>query len=400
VLPLKRYFRIGYREAKGHALIAAAISWLLTLAFVFIGRGDRSVFGPLKWSDFVHFYTLGDIARTRNTSLLYAGPAQHARQVELVPDSASDGFVPIYGPQTALVFAPLSRLPYLTAGLGWALVTMAVYAWAVWLAWRPARDAIKDRVFVVAAALAFPPVWQLCASGQTTALILVAFVAAWRALEANQLMLAGVSLSLLAIKPQFGLVLAPVAILAREWRLIAGVVIGIVVQILAVIVVFGLSALIEYAKVIRRIPTMTALLEPSAYKMHSLNALTHLLPPHVDLAVWSVLLAVIVALTTAVWRQAHPWRLRVGVLVLASALINPHLTIYDVTVIALPIIWIGGWLVGLPGDTTWFWQRVYWISVALLIPTAVLVKVQVSTILLAELYLRTVRIASRSGDYT
>ncbi len=62
---------IGYREAKGHAIIFACVGWLSVLSFGLLGTGDRSIFGPLKWSDFVHFYTLGQIARTGPPSLLY-----------------------------------------------------------------------------------------------------------------------------------------------------------------------------------------------------------------------------------------------------------------------------------------------------------------------------------------
>jgi hypothetical protein len=80
-------------------------------------------------------------------------------------------------------------------------------------------------------------------------------------------------------------------------------------------------------------------------------------------------------------------------MVVASALVNPHLSIYDATVLALPILWLGGWLLERQPDTTWFWQRVYWISAALFIPTAAVLKVQLSTLLVGELFVRLVLIA-------
>jgi hypothetical protein len=359
-------------------------------AFVVLGAGNRSVFGPLKWSDFVHFYTLGDIGRARESALLYDAVAQHARQVALVPESDPEGFIPVYAPQTALMFAPLSLLPYFTAGLVWALVTMGVYAWAVWLAWRPARLFLPDRRFLIAAALAFPPVWQLPTHGQTTAFMLVAFAGGWWAREAGRRVLAGMALSLVAIKPQFGVVLAPVAMFAGEGQLIGGVLLGVAVQLFAAYALFGASSLTAYAETLRGIPALTAFLEPQAAKMHSLAALTHLLPGRADTVVWAISSVAVIAATAWVWRRTELWRVRFGVLVLASALVNPHLTIYDVTVLVLPFIWIGGWLLEQQAQTDWYWQRIYWLAVALLIPTAAIVRVQLSAILMASLFVRVV----------
>ena len=232
-------FVVSYREARGHALIVAVLAWFAVILFVAVGRDDRSVFGPLKWTDFVHFYTLGDVARTRDSALLYDSRSLNARQSHLVPDSREDGFVAVYGPQTALLFAPFSRLPYVAAGACWAVLTLTVYLASVWLAWRPARQLLKDRTFIVSAALAFPPAWQLVIYGQTTAIVLAAFAGGLWALERNRHVLAGVTLSLLLVKPQWGLIVAIVVLARLEFRVISGIALGTVIQLVAVIAIFG-----------------------------------------------------------------------------------------------------------------------------------------------------------------
>ena len=383
---------IRYRQARAHAIIAAVIGCAWVIAFVGLGSTNRTVFGPLKWADFVHFYTLGDIARTRSASVLFDFDACHARQTALVPESADDRFIPVYGPQAALLFMPLSLLPYFTAGLIWALVTIAVYAWAVWIAWRPARDGLPDRTFVIAAAFGFPPFWQLLLHGQNTALVMLAFAGAWWCLERGRPVPAGIALSLLTIKPQFGLVLAPVALLAGEWRLIAGVAAGVALQAAAVLAVFDASVFRSYAAMLSRIARMADALEPHPYKMHSLYALTRLLPAPAGLFVWGALSLAVIAATSWIWRRTASYPLRFGVLVVASVLVNPHLTIYDATVLALSGIWLGGWLVEHQTDTMWYWQRAYWITVAFLLPTAAIVPVQLSPILITELFVRIVRV--------
>ncbi len=281
---------IGYREAKGHAIIFACIGWLSVLSFGVLGAGDRSIFGPLKWSDFVHFYTLGQIARTGPPSLLYDADAQYVRQVELVPASAGRGFLPIYGPQTALLFAPLSLLPYLLAGWLWATITVAIYSLGCLECGKERLDPFfRDEVFVIAAALAFPPAWLLPMYGQTTAVPLFAFAAGWLAFETDQPFVAGLALGLLAVKPQLGLVLAPVAFVAAEWRLIGGVVVSVAVQFTAALAWFGPSVFPDYLQALRRLPASTALLEPDAYKMHSIAALTKLLPGPANFVTWAAL---------------------------------------------------------------------------------------------------------------
>jgi hypothetical protein len=379
---------IGYREAKGHAILFACVGGLSVLSFGLLGAGDRSIFGPLKWNDFVHFYTLGQIARTGPPSLLYDADAQYIRQVELVPASVGRGFLPIYGPQTALLFAPLSLLPYLLAGWLWATITIAIYLWAVWIASRKARSVFYDEAFVIAAALAFPPVWLLPMYGQTTIVPLFAFAAGWLALEAERPFAAGLALGLLAVKPQLGLVLAPVAFVAAEWRLIGGVLVSVGVQFTAALAWFGPSVFPDYLRALRRLPISTALLEPDAYKMHSITALTKLLPGHANFVTWAGLSLLIVIATASIWRHSRSPRVRFGVLVLGSVLVSPHTAIYDVTVVALPVIWLGGWLLEQNLDATWFWQSVYWLAVALFLPTALLIKVQLSVVIMAVMFVR------------
>src|SRR6187402_2014953 len=90
------------REARVHASIVATVGWLGVLVFLLAGPGDRSIFGPMKWGDFVHFYTIGRIALERDVSVIYDARRQHDRQAALVPESASDFYVAPYPPQTAM----------------------------------------------------------------------------------------------------------------------------------------------------------------------------------------------------------------------------------------------------------------------------------------------------------
>ena len=158
-------FRVSYARARRIAIVGASVGWIGAALFIALGPGsNRSVLGPMKWADFPHFHTIGSVARARDGALLYDVRGLDALQGRLVPESAGDGFLPVYAPTTALLFAPLTVFSYFTAGALWSTLTMAIYAWALWLAWRPARRLLHDRMFVIAAALAFPPAWQLAVS--------------------------------------------------------------------------------------------------------------------------------------------------------------------------------------------------------------------------------------------
>jgi alpha-1,2-mannosyltransferase len=373
---------IRLAEARVQAAALALIYWTVLLVFVAWAPGYLTRFGLLKWSDLVHFYALGDAALRGDAAVLYDANALHGLQAALVPASAPDHYLPVYAPQTALVFAPLARLPYLVAGPVWAVVILTTYLWAIYVSWRPSRQVLPAFSTVALLAIASPALVQLVGHGQTTPLVLLAFAGGWLACETGRPIVAGVCLSLLLIKPQFGLVLAPVALATGQWRLIAGGVVGLMLQILAAWSVFGVTAWTNYLATLRTLSAQTAQLEPDPSKMHSLAALTHLLPGEVGTALWALASLGLVVVTVRLWHHGDSWRLRFGVLVLTSAIVNPHLSVYDVTVLALPALWLGGWLAEHQARVVRFWQLVYWLVVSVLLPTATLVKIQISVFLM------------------
>jgi hypothetical protein len=80
---------------------------------------------------------------------------------------------------------------------------------------------------------------------------------------------------------------------------------------------------------------------------------------------------------------------RLGLLIVATVLVSPHLTIYDATVLALPLLWLGAWVGTEPraDRPAMYWSTVYWLFVTLLLPTALLIRVQISVLILGWLFL-------------
>ena len=54
-----------------HALFTAIALWVVAVGVLTLGTTYRDSFGQLKWTDFVHFFTMGHVAqyRTRGSPL-------------------------------------------------------------------------------------------------------------------------------------------------------------------------------------------------------------------------------------------------------------------------------------------------------------------------------------------
>ena len=375
------------RQAKGHALVVALILWIMAAVVGFTGTSDRGIAGPLKGADFVQYYTLGHLASARQVEPMYDAALYHQVQVGLIPESAREIYPPVYPPQVAVMFIPVTGLSYQAALLTWCLITIAGYTLIVWSAWKPVAELLPDRIFVVAAAAAFPPFWILILHGQVTLVLLVAFWAGWLALDRHRHWLAGFAFGLLAIKPQFGIPLAVVVLACGEWRMLAGAVSSVLAQAAAVWLMLGSDAFSAFAA---NIPTMVAyedMLEAKPFMSHSVRAITRLAPNWIGVPIWAVVSAIVLWYTVRVWKSRAPLGVRLGVVVLASALVNPHMIIYDLTVLALPLVWFGAYMQG-PArreHAAPYWMLVYWLFVTTFIPTAAAIGVQASVFLMGAL---------------
>lgn len=321
-------------RAARHLAIAIAIPmWLLGAAFVRTGIP----------TDFAQFYTMGALVAAHEPGALYDPVAFREAQHRYVPRLATPRmwFPPVYPPQMPVLFAPLGALPYHVAGLVWALLSAAVYGAVVWLAWRAVRDDVPDGRLVAAAALAFAPAWHLVVNQQMTAILLLACTAGWLAFERGRPLLAGLALGMLAVKPQFGLVLAPLVIARREWRVMLGAAISVGAQFAAVVAVLGIDAVRDYVAYVPWIAAHADTLEVLPLKSHSIRALTRFLPVGAGTTVWAVSSIALIAIAIRTWRPEVPLRLRLGLVLLASVLVNPHVIVYDAVLLVLPMLWLG-----------------------------------------------------------
>ena len=347
------------------ALLLVVALWLgygLTMAT----PGMRDRFGHLKGADFLHGYVLGTVALEHRGEALFDVRIQREIGEERVPESAGDYFLPAYGPQYSLIWAPLARLPYGWAAAIWMLLSAAIYAACCYAVWRTCPNLRAYGGTVALLAAAFPGFFALITFGQNSALALACFTGAYFALRARREVLAGVCLGMLVYKPQLALVPGFVFVAACFWpgkrasgsdvdvlragntnrgacKVVLGGIIAVVAQVLVAYWWYGAGPLVVYAHVLMRLGSATAILEPRPYLMHSLRAFWKLLLPWPGVAFVLYCMTALgaVALAITCWQKPVELERRYAVMLLATVLVAPHLTVYDLVILAPALLWIG-----------------------------------------------------------
>jgi hypothetical protein len=184
-------------------------------AILFFNLRERVARG---YPDFTVFYTAAMVLRNGLGHQLYVGHIQNEVQKAITGQLPSRvGPLPyIHPPFEALIFVPLTLLPYRYALLLWDLLNVAIL-FGVALLLRsgvPILRLIPPWEFVVCS-LAFFPVFECLLQGQDSILQLLFCVLAWHALKKDADVLAGCWFALGAFKFQFML---PVVLLLVVWK--------------------------------------------------------------------------------------------------------------------------------------------------------------------------------------
>jgi hypothetical protein len=250
----------------------------------------------------------------------------------------------------SLFFAPFARLPYGWALAIWLLVNILIFAFCCYAIWKKCPRLQPYPWTVLILAIAFPGFFHLLAWGQTSGLALLCFTLAYLALHRNWNLLAGVAIGSLIFKPQLGVASALVFILAGEWKLMAGALAGASVQLVVAWMHFGTEVMRVYAHALLHANHVLFLLEPRLYQTHSLRSFWSLLLPwpHVALALYGIAGVGALVLTVQCWRSKASLDLRYSALLLATVLVSPHLTVYDLVILAPAFLFLSDWTLAHP----------------------------------------------------
>jgi len=333
------------RRLRAHGLILALCLWTVYIWNMSTpGLLDRA--GNLKGTDFLHFYTLGSLAFAHRGADLYNLAAQSTLAAQRVPAAAGLRYLPLYPPQVSMFFAPFALVSYSRALILWLTLSVLIYSLCCYSVWRSCPHLRDEKQTVLVLALAFPAFWHLIAWGQTSALALACFTLAFFALRSEREFLAGLAFGCLIFKPQLALAAAIVFLLTLRWKVIVGALLAAAAQLAATWLYYGPGALRDWIHTLLNIPRVLPLLEPRPYQTHSLRTFwSMLIPwPAASLALYLITALVVSALTVACWRSSSQLSLRYSALLLASVLLAPHLTVYDLVILAPAFLLLSDWI--------------------------------------------------------
>jgi Glycosyltransferase family 87 len=334
------------RRIRAHAILLAVCMWsAVAVDFAVPGMMDRA--GNIKFQDFLQFYVAGKQIAQGNESRLY-DPQILLREMEVLVGHPTDVRLPtVYGPQVGLFFSPFSRFSFLNAARLWVLISVALYFLCSYLLWRVCPALQSSRGLIALLVLAFPPFFHFVVRGQICALLLVCFVGALYAFRAGHDWLGGFCLGSLVFKPQFLIAIGIIFLAARAGQALIGFALAIFAQLGFTWAFFGFGVMHRYIGILLRIGHFMAIVEPgpSLAQMHSLRSFWWLLVPWPALA-WSLYLlscAAVLTFAVACWRSPGPLPLRYSALILAAILVNPHLFVYDLLVLAPALFLLADW---------------------------------------------------------
>jgi len=389
---------LSAKRVRAHGLLLALCLWTVYAVDMSApGLLDRN--GLIKGTDFLHFYTLGNLALHSRGDLLYDMRAQAELARKLVTQAPDSVYVPLYGPQVSLLFVPFARLPYGWALAAWLAVNVLIFAFCCYAVWKTCPHLQAHRWTVLGLAIAFPGFFHLLAWGQTAGLALLCLTLAYLALRHDQRWLAGLAIGSLIFKPQLGVAAAVVFVFAAEWKVIVGGLAGACVQLAVAWMHHGTAVMRAYLHALLHVGEILPLFEPRPYQTHSLRSFWSLLLPWPQIAfgLYVVSALVVLALAVRCWRSGAYLEIRYSALLFATVLVSPHLTVYDLVILAPAFLLLSDRALAYRDSAPWVSPLLYvCYPLFLLGPLARITHLQLSVVAITALLWMTWRIAEHT----
>jgi glycosyl transferase family 87 len=329
--------------------------------------GVHLLFFVMQWEriargypDFTIFYAAATIVGEGSGQKMYNGEEQYRVQKEFAGDIDSRrGPLPYnHPPFEALVFLPLTLLPYRYAFLVWDMLnTVALFGVSSILRRHlSVVRAIPPWEFVLGS-MAFFPVFATLLQGQDSILLLLLFVLGFNALKIDADFRAGCWFALGAFK--FQLVLPLILLLAfwRRKRVAMGFVLVSCILALISIMLVGWEGMLRYPAYVLRIARASSLggvppqLMPNVRGLvegWSSNSGTVLGPALVIMGSLSLFFF-------ASWRRAglqeRELDLRFSLAVIVTVLVSWHTNAHDLSLLILPLPLVADYFIALPVKT-------------------------------------------------
>jgi hypothetical protein len=312
--------------------------WIHRLAFLQLGIATATWIFYLVTADFQN-PGIWDWIQFHDTALLLRSGRTH----EIYP-GITQGAPFFYPPYLVLLLAPLGYLSRI--GAYWAIIVSQILAMgsSLWLLGRLKGATSEGYSTAVLVALSSANWTHTLIAGHLSALYLLILVSGVWLWARGRPALAGAAISLLVLKPNYGLAVLPFLLVRRQWSAVAGWACGLA-SLVAASLFLGLQIWRDYFANYRTFSSMMATGFPM-WKQQTLYAFwrTALELPQSPLAaaLWAATALPLYALAAALWYRKRRDRERLarlfGVMTLAIICCNPYSTPYDGLMLVLPAI--------------------------------------------------------------
>jgi hypothetical protein len=307
--------------------------------------------------DFLAFYTGGSFARRGSSLALTDADAQHAFQRAILGSDVTSVAVWVSPPYFAWLFAPVSALPYVAAYFVFVVLSVLGLFFAfrgldralgVSRAFAPSSAFLRraPALFMFWIAIQYYPTFQWLLNGQITGLWLALSCAVFLLLRRERDFSAGLVLGLFACKPPLAIGLCVALSAARRVRALAGaalsgsalIALGLLTQRDAMRAYLEHGS--ELVELVRGRGYNTAGLHGS-FELATLllDGISHRLATVAGAAIALLVSAWIAALW---WRAPYrpatrAWDLRMAATLAIGVIASPHLYVYDLMLLTLPL---------------------------------------------------------------
>jgi arabinofuranan 3-O-arabinosyltransferase len=342
---------LSTKRIRAQAIVLALCLWGVGIFdFATPGLFDRA--GNIKFQDFLPVYISARLIAQHRATELYDSSVQAGELYAIIGKPTRVQIPNVYGPQVGLLFVPLTSFSFPIAAEIWVALSLLLYFACIYAVWSSCLELRPYAGLVAIASVAYPPLFHFFVRGQISALLLACFTAALLAMRAERPWLAGMALGLLVIKPQFLVAIPLILLFWGGWRIFAGLLVSAAIQLILVRLYFAAAVMHSYISLVTHPARWinSAELSLAPIQMHSLRAFWSLLIPSTSVAFALYVLSSIAVLVMAsyTWRSPAPLAFRFSALTFAAVLVNPHLFIHDLLVLAPAFLLLTNWILKNP----------------------------------------------------
>jgi alpha-1,2-mannosyltransferase len=342
--------------------VCLAVTSILAVIIFATAKDGNTAFGSNLGADYGAFYVVGEILNEGRGQRLYDLDFQDEKLHQVLPLLSRDEHLPfVYPAFVGLIFKPLAKLPFAWSVAAWMSICIGLYALSVGLVLRTCESIDRsDRSTAWLLALSFQPfAIECCLGGHISAIGFTAIAAGLMLQQRGKPIRAGLAFSLLVYKPTLLLLIGPMLVVSRSWRILAGLIAGGLILAVISWLVVGLSGCLDYINLLLSYGRMGGSVGQGfkTIKFVDLTAFLRLLGVTPGLCrpmAFGLGLPILIALLIA-WARTRGGRidrLTWAATVTLMPVVNIYAPIYDVTMI-VPGVLLGAIAIRLDNPDGW-----------------------------------------------